>query len=692
MYSQRATLSFLLALLLYAPTPEAPAQLAITEVMSFASTNASGVARPDFWELTNFGTNAVDLSGYRWVDADDIIDSRQSFEATNINPGESIILVRGRNSLVKTAADFREWWWGPGLPSVPSNLRIYFGDRHPGFDDAEGDAVRIWDANSNLIDEVRFAKAQRGVTFTYDTNSGAFSEFSQEGVAGAFRAAIGGDIGSPGYGTNKGPVPLQITQQPISLTNDPGSDVILKVQATGRPGPQYQWYFNGVPVRAAGASSAAIPRLVCFADCGPSWRRAPGPSDLRLPNIQPGQSGDYFVEIFNGLERRTSAVVTVTVNTKPSPIQVECPPAEPCLPCAGADLPANLVARPGQTAIFKVRNRGVPLPTFQWSYSADGNTFTDLPGETSRDLVVSNVQDSDAGLYRVRMENLLGAASATARLTVKASPWLEITEVMSQACHGLERDWWELTNTNTEPVNLCGYRWDDETTRKPNGELGIGGGPTITNDVTLLPGESVILLESQTAESFVQWWGASNLPPNLRFVTYAANGLGLDGDSIYLWDPNETDGSKHVATVAFSGAIWGVTRWFDSIMAVQENCIPAEAGAASTNGYGGAFRADQGCEIGSPGWTRWTPPTLTSVRREGLGVALSWRAQPGSTNRVQFTDHLATPLNATDWKDGGTFQFPSAACAAMDSTIGLDPQRFYRVVRVAAANCPCPEE
>ena len=170
MYSQRATLSFLLALLLYAPTPEAPAQLAITEVMSFASTNASGVARPDFWELTNFGTNAVDLSGYRWVDADDIIDSRQSFEATNINPGESIILVRGRNSLVKTAADFREWWWGPGLPSVPSNLRIYFGDRHPGFDDAEGDAVRIWDANSNLIDEVRFAKAQRGVTFTYDTN------------------------------------------------------------------------------------------------------------------------------------------------------------------------------------------------------------------------------------------------------------------------------------------------------------------------------------------------------------------------------------------------------------------------------------------------------------------------------------------------------------------------------------------
>ena len=49
------------------------AQLAITEVMSSASTNLGStlVAQSsDFWELTNFGTDPVNLNdGYRWNDA-----------------------------------------------------------------------------------------------------------------------------------------------------------------------------------------------------------------------------------------------------------------------------------------------------------------------------------------------------------------------------------------------------------------------------------------------------------------------------------------------------------------------------------------------------------------------------------------------------------------------------------------------
>src|SRR6187551_3353058 len=45
-----------LGLIIWSCGASAPAQLAITEVMSFASTNASGFSRPDFWELTNFGT------------------------------------------------------------------------------------------------------------------------------------------------------------------------------------------------------------------------------------------------------------------------------------------------------------------------------------------------------------------------------------------------------------------------------------------------------------------------------------------------------------------------------------------------------------------------------------------------------------------------------------------------------------
>jgi len=407
-----------------------------------------------------------------------------------------------------------------------------------------------------------------------------------------------------------------------------------------------------------------------------------------LSGIQPGQSGNYSVAVFNGFQRLTSAVATVTVNTNPSPIQVECPPVETCVPCSGNAAPAHLVASPGQTAIFTVRNRGFPLPDFQWSRSADGVNFTDLPGETKRDLVLSNIQNADDGIYRVRLQNSNGTAHAFARLTIKPSPRLEITEAMSWAA--LDRDWWELTNRGAEPVNLCGYRWDDETARVGD-VYTIGGGPTITNDVIIQPGESVILLESQTAESFVQWWGASNLPPNLRFVTYAANGLGSVGDKIFLWDPNETDGLKAIDSVVFGQANLGVTQWFDSVMDA-EGCIWAGAGAASTNGVCGAFKADRGCEIGSPGWTRWTPPAFTSVRREGTGTILSWSAQPGSINQVQFARQLAVPFEATVWEELETSQSSWAARVATDSTIGIEPQRFYRVMRVTVANCPCPEE
>jgi hypothetical protein len=50
----------------------AACQLAITEVMSSASrtlgTNSSLTSLSDYWELTNFGTEPIDLNGYRWND------------------------------------------------------------------------------------------------------------------------------------------------------------------------------------------------------------------------------------------------------------------------------------------------------------------------------------------------------------------------------------------------------------------------------------------------------------------------------------------------------------------------------------------------------------------------------------------------------------------------------------------------
>src|SRR5437868_10447974 len=80
-------------------------QLAITETMSSESLNlgpASVTPGPDFWELTNFGTNSIDLSGYLFNDSDATRGGdadATTLQGVTIGPGESIVLVQiGRAS------------------------------------------------------------------------------------------------------------------------------------------------------------------------------------------------------------------------------------------------------------------------------------------------------------------------------------------------------------------------------------------------------------------------------------------------------------------------------------------------------------------------------------------------------------------------------------------------------------------
>jgi len=85
----------LIGLLLLAAGSPLRAQLAITEVMSSASTNLGPIrvaSRTDFWELTNFGTNTVELTDYRFSDSAGIAGAEAAmFNGRRIEGGESII-------------------------------------------------------------------------------------------------------------------------------------------------------------------------------------------------------------------------------------------------------------------------------------------------------------------------------------------------------------------------------------------------------------------------------------------------------------------------------------------------------------------------------------------------------------------------------------------------------------------------
>src|SRR5258706_14091335 len=123
----------------------ADSQLAITETMSSASINlgpATVPQGPDFWELTNFGTNSVDLTGYIFNDSDATRGGdadATTLSGVTIGPGESIILTQSGTTVVVNRDDFINWW---GAGNLPANLQVLFYSGNG--QSSSGDSIVLW--------------------------------------------------------------------------------------------------------------------------------------------------------------------------------------------------------------------------------------------------------------------------------------------------------------------------------------------------------------------------------------------------------------------------------------------------------------------------------------------------------------------------------------------------------------------
>ncbi|MGV3771611.1 MAG: hypothetical protein ACO1QB_01835 [Verrucomicrobiales bacterium] len=165
----------------------------ITELMAGASAGTAPTA--DWWELTSFDTNVVNLSGWRFNDSvGGLSDAFVIPPGVSILPGESIIFVENI-----TSNQFKTWW-GPDRFSPQTKIITYAGSALS-FRLA-GDALRIWEAKATedfqVYTSVSFGQADVGVSFNYDIQNNQFGVKSILGVNGVFRAATGSDIGSPG--------------------------------------------------------------------------------------------------------------------------------------------------------------------------------------------------------------------------------------------------------------------------------------------------------------------------------------------------------------------------------------------------------------------------------------------------------------------------------------------------------------
>ena len=390
----------------------AQAQLAITEVMP----SASG---PDFWELTNFGTNAIDLSSYTFADNTALPQSLPT-QGLLIAPQESVVFFRSNPVSPVTESEFRKMW------GLPEGRPVVLSFPKPGLS-ADRDSVLVFDSQGNLVDHVEFGLALYHFSFTSDTTTGAFGALSQAGICGAWVNADG-DVGSPGTlgscSTTDHPcgvVPFRIVEgpAPANLVVTPGMDAEFHVEAPGMPRPRYQWRFDGVPIPSATASV------------------------LHLANVQPQDAGAYDVLVTNGLCSLLSSPATLVVDTNPSPPVILVSPADRS-------------AFANQSVCFSVGVSGYPKPALQWL--SNGIPILE---ETNRMFCISGEQNQLSGSWEICVEarNSLGSTSACARLTVTRQPDLRITEVTGwPMTNALAReDWFELTNYDTNEVNLLGW-------------------------------------------------------------------------------------------------------------------------------------------------------------------------------------------------------------------------------------------
>ena len=183
---------------------EAPAapSLYVSEVAPWSSGNSPAALGVDWFEITNGGTTAIHITGWKMDDSSASFATAVPLNGiTTINPGESVIFLEAApGSLDAKKAAFLATWFGS---NPPANLQIgSYSGSGVGLSTG-GDGVNLYDAAGVLQTGITFGASPAGPYPTFDNAAGltnaAVSQLSAVGVHSAFAAAgDAAEIGSPG--------------------------------------------------------------------------------------------------------------------------------------------------------------------------------------------------------------------------------------------------------------------------------------------------------------------------------------------------------------------------------------------------------------------------------------------------------------------------------------------------------------
>ena len=154
--------SLLITTAMIAISSSALASIRITEVMS--SSAGGGSPTGDFFEVTNYGSSAISMSGWKMDDNSFAIGTAVALSGiSSIGAGESVIFIE---SVAGAAVNSFKTFWG-GLSGVQvgyySGSGISFG--------SGGDGVILFNAAAAEATRVSFGAATAGKTFFWGYNS-----------------------------------------------------------------------------------------------------------------------------------------------------------------------------------------------------------------------------------------------------------------------------------------------------------------------------------------------------------------------------------------------------------------------------------------------------------------------------------------------------------------------------------------
>jgi hypothetical protein len=172
-----------------------------TEVMALTSDDEE-IQNFDWFELTNFSEEPVDLFGWHFADEPSFSRALVVTNSIVLRPGEPVVFARRLPAQL-----FRRWW---GERNLPAQLQVFtYGGMGLS---AYGEQLFLWNPAAmspyDYVTTVSWPAATPGVSF--EAQQECFEGFcvdevtpSALGVRGAFRAHEGGYIASPGYIENE---------------------------------------------------------------------------------------------------------------------------------------------------------------------------------------------------------------------------------------------------------------------------------------------------------------------------------------------------------------------------------------------------------------------------------------------------------------------------------------------------------